>query len=182
MSLKSIVAALALLLISSTASYLFFTSLKSSELPVPPDDYYITRLPEDFRCEPLEVKGSMPIRTTPEGLSLRGGLGVQLLCRYNPPEKVLVYLAFMKLPDRETARRVAEDIVKYVNTSREKYNVWSYRLGSDEGRAYFDYPGLRWEMWYRGRWIVEVGVGKSGQPGAEIIKRVKECISRLGRP
>ncbi len=180
MSLRSVLAAITLLLISSTASYLYFSSLKSGT-PVPPDDYYITRLPEDFRCESFEVKGTMPIRTTPEGLSLRGGLGVQLLCQYNPPEKVLVYLAFMKLPNREITRKVAEDIVKYVNSSSDRYNEWSYRLGEEEGSAYFDYPGLRWEMWYKGRWIIEVGVGKSGQEGAEIIKKLKECVGRLGR-
>ncbi len=152
-----------------------------SKYPVPPDNYYITRLSEDFQCEGFLTKGSMPIRTTPEGLSLKGGLGVQFLCQYNPPEKTLVYIAFMKVSNERVARDVAKEIVAYVNRSRERYSEWSYEIGDGFGYAYFDYQGLRWEMWYRGRWVIEVGAGRSGDEGAEIISRVKKCIAEIGR-
>ncbi|MDK2383432.1 MAG: hypothetical protein QI199_01325 [Candidatus Korarchaeota archaeon] len=48
------------------------------------------------------------------------------------------------------ARDVAEEIAAYVNQSRERYSEWSYEIGDGLGHAYFDYQGLRWEMWYRG--------------------------------
>ena len=153
-----------------------------AEYPVPPDDYYITRLGEDFHCEGLLVKGTMPIRTTPEGLSLKGGLGLQFLCQYHPPEKTLVYIAFMKVSSERVAKEVAEEIVAYVNQSRDSYREWKYELGDGFGYAYFDYPGLRWEMWYKGRWLIEVGTGRSGDEGREIISHVKKCIAEVGRP
>ncbi len=162
--------------------YLYHRKVElEAKYPVPPNDYYLTRLGEDFQCEGILVKGTMPIRTTPEGLSLKGGLGLQFLCQYNPPEKTLVYIAFMKVSSDRVAKEVAEEIVAYVNQSRDKYREWKYELGDGFGYAYFDYPGLRWEMWYRGRWIIEVGTGKSGGEGLEIISHVKKCIARIGR-
>ncbi len=181
-NLKFILIALTILALSSLGSYLYFRNrVMSMKVPTPPDSYYLTNIPEDFKCEPFEVKGSMPIKTTPEGLSLRGGLGIQILCQYNPPEKVLVYVAFMKVSNEEIAKQVALDIVKYVNSSKSNYTEWNYSLGDKWGIAYFDYPGLRWEMWYRGRWIIEVGVGRSGAEGAEIVNKIKSCVAKLGR-
>ncbi len=162
--------------------YLYHRRIElESRYPVPPDSYYITRLGEDFKCEKLLIKGTMPIRTTPEGLSLRGGLGIQFLCQYNPPEKTLVYVAFMKVSNERVAKEVAREIISYVNGSRDRYNEWVYDIGEGFGYAYFDYPGLRWELWYRGRWLIEVGTGRSGEEGAKIISHVKECIARIGR-
>ncbi len=158
-----------------------YIAQRGKEMPVPPRTMSISEIPYEFKCDVLSVKGPMPIHTTPEGLSLKGGMGVQLLAEYKPPSKILVYIAFMKMPNDALTREVAKEIVDYAGKFKENYTSWDYDLGDKSGYAYFDYPGLRWEMWYSGNWIVEAGVGKSGNEGAEIIKQVRECISKMGK-
>lgn len=170
-----IVAAMAL-----TGIILILPFLSSNRpLPVPPDSLEVADIPSRFECSTLEVSGYMPIYTTPEGLSLEGGTGMQLLAQHGPSSKTMVYVAFMKVPSNEAARRVAKSIVDYVYRFKEKYTSWDYDIGGRSGYAYFDYPGLRWEMWYSGRWIVEVGVGRSGEEGRWIIGNLTSCIVEI---
>ncbi len=154
---------------------------RSKAMPVPPRTMSISEIPYEFKCDVLSIRGPMLIHTTPEGLSLRGGTGVQLLAEYKPPSKILVYIAFMKMPNGALAKEVAREIVNYAEKFKENYTSWKYDIGRKSGYAYFDYPGLRWEMWYSGNWVIEAGVGRSGDEGARIISQVRECISKMGR-
>ncbi|MCD6244514.1 MAG: hypothetical protein J7J65_04700 [Candidatus Korarchaeota archaeon] len=176
---KKLVVAVIIVIVAIGITTALFLLQKASSLPVPPDNLMVQEIPSKFECDVLEVKGPMPIFTTPEGLSLKGGKGIQLLAEYKPPSKILVYIAFMKMPSNDIAKDVAGDIVDYVYRFKRNYTSWDYDIGGKSGYAYFDYPGLRWEMWYSGRWIIEVGTGRSGEEGKQIINDVRKCIAGI---
>ncbi len=180
MDRKIVIVIIAVAVITGLISSLYIAQ-RGKSMPVPPRTMSVSEIPYEFKCDVLDIKGPMPIHTTPEGLSLKGGVGVQLLAEYKPPSKILVYIAFMKIPDDSLTREIAKEIVDYAEKFKENYTSWNYDISGKSGYAYFDYPGLRWEMWYSGDWIVEAGVGRSGDEGAEIIKQVRECISKMGR-
>ena len=152
------------------------------EYPVPPADMTLERLKYTFDCPGrADIMSSMELFTTPEGFFLEGGRGLQFLAQYRYP-KVLVVVAFMKFDNETVARATAEKIVNYASNFTANYTKWESEMKGNRGYAKFEYPGLTWEMWYSGNWVIEVTVGESGGVGRRILSDIKGCIAESCRP
>ena len=155
------------------------TLLMGESYPVPPKDVTIEQIRYTFDCPGRAIINSaMMLSTTPEGFPLEGGEGVQFLAEYRYP-RVMVMIAFMKFDNSTAARRIGEKIADYAANFTANYTSWECDVGGDEGHARFEYPGLTWEMWYSGDWVIELIVGESGGIGRRIADDMKACIAQL---
>ncbi|MGY0287919.1 MAG: DUF3242 domain-containing protein [Candidatus Methanodesulfokora washburnensis] len=142
--------------------------MSSSEWPTPSDKTTFLDLLSINGTKNMNVVEVMPLKYMPGNISLpKGGYAVGIYMSYRNVTPVIAIIAFLNSSASSVANKIVDQYRNYNPT---------YKTFKDSGYMELRAENIILQMWYRGKWIVEVAT-QSGYD--EAILEFKSMMSQF---
>lgn len=142
--------------------------MSSSEWPTPSDKTTFLELLSINGTKNMNVVEVMPLKYMPGNVSLpKGGYAVGIYMSYRNVTPVIAIIAFLNSSASSVANKIVDQYRNYNPT---------YKTFKDSGYMELRTGNIILQMWYRGKWIVEVAT-QSGYD--EAILEFKSMMSQF---
>lgn len=170
MNFRAIFAAVFVILLVAGSIILLMPGeeMSSSEWPTPSDKTTFLQLLSINGTRDMNVIEVMPLRYMPGNVSLpKGGYAVGVYMSYRNVTPVIAIIAFLNSS--------ASDVANTIISQYRNYSI-TYKTFRDSGYMELRTGNIVLQMWYRGKWIVEV-MTQAGYD--EAIQEFKSMMSQF---